>query len=128
LEKLRIGLALTGSYCTYDKALAAAEDLVIRAFLLQKQTRPLYKASGAVVLYMADCIAAEKIDLMAVVHVNVFCAIGCFETDLLIKNGSWLWNIHPIQFFHYFLPFLIFFSVSYSAFTVNEKNVQNQHK
>ena len=27
MEKLRIGLALTGSYCTYDKALAAAEAL-----------------------------------------------------------------------------------------------------
>ena len=27
MEKLRIGLALTGSYCTYDKALAAAEEL-----------------------------------------------------------------------------------------------------
>ena len=27
MEKLRIGLALTGSYCTYDKALAAAEKL-----------------------------------------------------------------------------------------------------
>lgn len=27
MEKLRIGLALTGSYCTYDKALAAAESL-----------------------------------------------------------------------------------------------------
>ena len=27
MEKLRIGLALTGSYCTYDKALAAAERL-----------------------------------------------------------------------------------------------------
>ena len=27
MEKLRIGLALTGSYCTYDKALPAAEEL-----------------------------------------------------------------------------------------------------
>ena len=27
MKKLRIGLALTGSYCTYDKALAAAETL-----------------------------------------------------------------------------------------------------
>ncbi len=27
MEKLRIGLALTGSYCTYDKALAAAKAL-----------------------------------------------------------------------------------------------------
>ena len=27
MEKLRIGLALTGSYCTYDRALAAAEVL-----------------------------------------------------------------------------------------------------
>jgi len=27
VEKLRIGLALTGSYCTYDKALAAAQSL-----------------------------------------------------------------------------------------------------
>ena len=27
MEKLRIGLALTGSYCTYDKAFAAAEAL-----------------------------------------------------------------------------------------------------
>ena len=27
MEKLRIGLAFTGSYCTYDKALAAAERL-----------------------------------------------------------------------------------------------------
>ena len=27
MEKLRIGLALTGSYCTYDKALKAAEAL-----------------------------------------------------------------------------------------------------
>jgi len=27
LKKLRIGLALTGSYCTFDKALAAAETL-----------------------------------------------------------------------------------------------------
>ena len=30
MKKLRIGLALTGSYCTYDKALAAAEDLAQR--------------------------------------------------------------------------------------------------
>ena len=30
MEHLRIGLALTGSYCTYDKALAAAEDLARR--------------------------------------------------------------------------------------------------
>ena len=30
MKKLRIGLALTGSYCTYDKALAAAEDLAKR--------------------------------------------------------------------------------------------------
>ena len=27
MEKLRIGLALTGSYCTYDKAFAAIEEL-----------------------------------------------------------------------------------------------------
>ena len=27
MEKLRIGLAFTGSYCTYDKAFAAAERL-----------------------------------------------------------------------------------------------------
>lgn len=27
MEKIRIGLALTGSYCTYDKALAAAKEL-----------------------------------------------------------------------------------------------------
>ena len=27
MEKLRIGIALTGSYCTYDKALAAIEGL-----------------------------------------------------------------------------------------------------
>ena len=27
MEKLRIGLALTGSYCTYDKVFAAAEEL-----------------------------------------------------------------------------------------------------
>lgn len=27
MQKLRIGLALTGSYCTYDKAIAAAEKL-----------------------------------------------------------------------------------------------------
>ena len=30
MEKLRIGLALTGSYCTYDKALAALEALAAR--------------------------------------------------------------------------------------------------
>lgn len=30
MKKLRIGLALTGSYCTYDKALAAAETLAQR--------------------------------------------------------------------------------------------------
>jgi len=30
LKTLRIGLALTGSYCTYDKALAALEDLAQR--------------------------------------------------------------------------------------------------
>ena len=27
MQNLRIGLALTGSYCTYDKAIAAAEKL-----------------------------------------------------------------------------------------------------
>ena len=30
MKKLRIGLALTGSYCTYDKALAALETLAAR--------------------------------------------------------------------------------------------------
>ena len=30
MKTLRIGLALTGSYCTYDKALAALEDLAQR--------------------------------------------------------------------------------------------------
>ena len=42
MEHLRIGLALTGSYCTYDKVLAAAEDLATRHDLTALMSESAY--------------------------------------------------------------------------------------
>ena len=42
MKHLRIGLALTGSYCTYDKVLAAAEDLAGRHDLTALMSEAAY--------------------------------------------------------------------------------------
>lgn len=42
MKHLRIGLALTGSYCTYDKVLAAAEDLARRHDLTALMSEAAY--------------------------------------------------------------------------------------
>ena len=42
MQHLRIGLALTGSYCTYDKVLAAAEELATRHDLTALMSEAAY--------------------------------------------------------------------------------------
>ncbi len=46
MDKLRIGLALTGSYCTYDKALAAAEALAEKYELTALMSETAYETDS----------------------------------------------------------------------------------
>ena len=66
MEKLKLALALTGSYCTYEKALAAAERLAEKYDILPIMSENAYKTDSrfgqsAVFISRLEKIAGKKV-------------------------------------------------------------------